>query len=141
MIMGSAYLVRILVTRHLGIEAAGLYQAAWAIGGLYTGLVLHAMAADFYPRLTAVASDNSECNRIVNEQATVSLLLAGPGVLATMTLAPLVISILYSAEFAGAVDLLRWLCLGVSLRVISWPLSFILVAKGDRMRFFASEVG
>ncbi len=141
MMMASAYLVRILVTRHLGIEAAGLYQAAWAVGGLYIGLVLNAMAADFYPRLTGVASDNQECNRIVNEQATVSLLLAGPGVLATMTLAPLVISILYSREFLGAVDLLRWLCLGVSLRVISWPLGFILVAKGDRVRFFASEVG
>jgi hypothetical protein len=32
-----------------------------------------------------------ECNRLVNEQAEVGLLLAGPGVIATLTFAPLVI--------------------------------------------------
>ena len=139
MMMGSAYAIRLLVTRELGIAAAGLYQSAWAVGGLYVGLVLQAMGADFYPRLTAIASNNDECNRLVNEQARVSLLLAGPGVLATITLAPLIISILYTAEFQGAASLLRWLCVGVSLRVISWPLGFILIAKGDRRRFFLSE--
>jgi PST family polysaccharide transporter len=139
MMMGAAYAIRILVTREIGIEAAGLYQSAWAVGGLYVGLILQAMGADFYPRLTAVAHDNAECNRVVNEQAHVSLLLAGPGVLATIILAPLIISVLYTAEFKGAVSLLRWLCLGISLRVISWPLGFILVAKGDRRKFLLSE--
>ena len=122
MMMGAAYAIRILVTRQLGIESAGLYQSAWAVGGLYVGLVLQAMGADFYPRSHRRRTRRyGECNRVVNEQARVSLLLAGPGVLATITLAPLVIGILYTAEFKGAVPLLRWLCIGVSLRVISWP--------------------
>ena len=55
-------------------------QAAWVFGGLYVGFILQAMGADFYPRLTAVAKDNTECNRLVNEQAEVGLLIAGPGV-------------------------------------------------------------
>ena len=139
MMMGVAYAIRIFVTREVGIDAAGLYQCAWAIGGLYVGLILQAMGADFYPRLTAVAKDNSECNRVVNEQAQVSLLLAAPGVLATLTFAPLVIALLYTAHFAGAVPLLRWLCLGVTLRVISWPMGYIIIAKGNRRLFFLSE--
>ena len=101
MMMGAAYAIRILVTREIGIAAAGLYQSAWAVGGLYVGLILQAMGADFYPRLTAVAHDNAECNRVVNEQAHVSLLLAGPGVLATITLAPLIISLLYTVGVQG----------------------------------------
>ena len=48
------------------------------------------MGADFYPRLTAVSKDNVACNRLVNEQARISLLLAGPGVIGTLTLAALV---------------------------------------------------
>src|SRR5690348_9125671 len=82
MTMGGAYAVRILVMRTLGFEATGLYQSAWTLGGLYVGFILQAMGADFYPRLTAVANDNAECNRLVNEQARVGLLLAGPGVIA-----------------------------------------------------------
>jgi PST family polysaccharide transporter len=86
MTMGSAYLIRIIVSSRFGLEATGLYQAAWTLGGLYVGLVLQAMGADFYPRLTAVAQDNTACNRMVNEQAEVTLLLACPGILATLVL-------------------------------------------------------
>jgi PST family polysaccharide transporter len=90
---GAAYAIRLIVLKHAGFEAAGLYQAAWALGGLYAGFILQAMGTDFFPRLTAVANDNRECNRLVNEQAQISILLAGPGLLATLTVAPLVMAI------------------------------------------------
>jgi enterobacterial common antigen flippase len=137
---GAAYVVRLIVVRKVGFDAAGLYQAAWALGGLYIGFILQAMGADFYPRLTAIANDHPECNRVVNEQAHVSLLLAGPGVLATLSFAPLVIALFYTSKFEGAVEVLRWLCLGMTLRVISWPMGFIIVAKGVQNLLIFSEV-
>jgi enterobacterial common antigen flippase len=140
LMMGSAYAVRIIVLREAGLEATGLYQAAWTIGGVYVAFVLQAMGADFYPRLVGVAHHNAECNRVVNEQAQVSLLLAGPGVLATLTCAPLVIVVLYTPEFQSAVEILRWICLGMALRVITWPMGFIIVAKGEQIIFFATEL-
>ncbi|MGH8490345.1 MAG: O-antigen translocase [Gammaproteobacteria bacterium] len=140
MMMGAAYVVRIIVVRHVGFDAAGLYQAAWTLGGLYVGFILQAMGTDFYPRLTAVASDNAECNRIVNEQAHVSLLLAGPGVITTLVFAPFVIALFYTSQFHPAVDVLRWLCLGMALRIISWPMGFIILAKGAQNFFFWSEL-
>src|SRR6185437_15065321 len=103
--LGIAYVVRIIILKKVGLEGAGLYQSAWTIGGLYVGFILQAMGADFYPRLTASANDNAECNRLVNEQAFIGLLLGGPGVLATLTLAPLVITIFYTARFYAAVEI------------------------------------
>lgn len=137
---GAAYAIRIIVLKDGGVAAAGLYQAAWALGGLYAGFILQAMSTDFYPRLTATVDNNAECNRLVNEQAEVSLLLAGPGLLATLTLAPLVMSLFYSAEFHGAVELLRWICLGMMLRIVAWPMGFIVLAKGAQTIFFWTEV-
>jgi antigen flippase len=137
---GAAYAIRILVRDHVGLEAAGLYQSAWSIGGLYVGFILQAMGSDFYPRLTAVATDDTECNRLVNEQAQIGLLLAGPGVIATLTFAPLVIALFYAATFAAAVEPLRWICLGMALRVIAWPMGYIILAKGARNIFFWTEV-
>ena len=139
--MGVAYLVRIIVLRKMGEDAAGFYQAAWTLGGLYVAFILQAMGADFFPRLTAVANDRSECNRLVNEQAEVSLLLAGPGVIGTLTFAPLVIQLFYSAKFGPAVDILRWICLGMTFRVASWPMGFILLAKGARQPVLLDRVG
>ena len=140
MTMGVAYLVRVIVVHQLNLEAAGYYQAAWVLGGLYFGFILQAMGADFYPRLTAVARDNAECNRLVNEQAEVGLLLAAPGVLGTLSAAPLVIQLFYTSRFGPAVELLRWICLGMMLRVAAWPMGFILVAKGKGKLFFWTEL-
>src|SRR5581483_8800060 len=132
MTMGVAYVVRITVLREVGYEATGLYQSAWTLGGLYVGFILQAMGSDFYPRLTAVATDDAACNRLVNEQAEVGLLIAGPGVLATLTFAPLVLAVLYSTRFAGATEPLRWICLGMALRVVAFPLGYVILAKGIR---------
>jgi PST family polysaccharide transporter len=140
MTMGVAYAVRIIILRQVGVDATGLYQSAWTLGGLYVGFILQAMGADFYPRLTASANNNEECNRLVNEQTLVGLLLAGPGVLATLTFAPLIIALFYSAKFGAAVAVLRWICMGVMLQVISWPMGFIIVAKGKQNLFVASEL-
>ena len=137
---GAAYAIRTLVGHRIGLEAAGLYHAAWALGGLYVGFILQAMASDFYPRLTAVANDNSECNRLVNEQAQMSVLLAGPGVIATLTFAPYVITIFYDSTFAGAVEPLRWICLGMALRVVAWPMGFIILARGERNILLWTEI-
>lgn len=140
LIMGCAYGIRLLLLNRLGLEATGLYQAAWTIGGLYTGLLLQAMGSDFYPRLTAVSQDNARCNQLINEQASISFLVAGPGILATLIFAPLAIRLLYSTQFLTAVDTLRWLCLGIAVRLIGWPLGFLLLAKGAKGWFFLSDV-
>jgi PST family polysaccharide transporter len=139
LVLGATYVVRLILARRVGVEAAGLYQAAWTVGGLYLGLVLQAMSADFYPRLAAVVADRAECNRVVNEQARVSLLLAGPGALATLTFAPLVLTVLFSADFQAAADVLRWICVGATLQVITWPLGFVVVAEGRPALFLATE--
>jgi PST family polysaccharide transporter len=140
MTTGVAYAVRIMLLRRIGFEATGFYQSAWTLGGLYVGFILQAMGADFYPRLTASIHNHEEANRLVNEQTLIGLLLAGPGVLATLTFAPLVITLFYSAKFGGAVVVLRWICLGAMLQVISWPMGFIVVAKGRQGWFFFSEL-
>jgi PST family polysaccharide transporter len=76
----------------------------------------------------------------VNEQAQISLLLAGPGVIATLTFAPDIIALLYANTFAAAVEPLRWICLGMALRVVAWPMGYIVLAKGARAIFFWTEV-
>jgi PST family polysaccharide transporter len=136
---GAAYAIRIFVVRYAGVPAAGLYQSAWALGGLYVGFILEAMGSDFYPRLTSAIRDHDDANRLVNEQAHVSLLLAGPGLLATLVLAPAVLTVLYSRAFHGAVPILRWMTLGATMQVITWPLGYIIVAQARQSLFFWVE--
>src|ERR1043165_1637887 len=84
----GAYLSRVLIISHLGIEAVGLYTATWTLSSYYVNIVLKAMGTDFYPRLTAAANDHGKMNRLVNEQIEMGLLIAVPGVLGVMALSP-----------------------------------------------------
>jgi PST family polysaccharide transporter len=140
MVMGANYIVRMIVIREEGLDAAGLYQAAWTIAGLYVGVLLQAMGADFYPRLVGVANDSAACNRMVNEQAQAGVLLACAGVLATITFAPLLVTVLYSNEFAASAQTLRWIALGMAMRIVTWPLGYILVSRQKTGLFVATDL-
>lgn len=140
LMLGSGYVVRTIVLRNLGMEGAGLYHAAWVLAGMYVNFILQAMGTDFFPRLTEVASDHTRSNRLVNEQTSIGLLFGVPGTLATLTFAPVLIVVLYNRSFLGAASLLEWMCLGVALRVVLWPMGFILMAKQMNVAFMAAEV-
>jgi PST family polysaccharide transporter len=136
---GVMYLARLMVVRILGMDAVGLYQATWTLSSTYVGVVLTAMGTDFFPRISAAIGDRTACNRLINEQTEMGILIALPGVLATVVLAPWVLQGVYSAAFRSATDVIRWQILGVALRVVSWPLGVIPLAKGRGGLFILIE--
>jgi PST family polysaccharide transporter len=136
----TAYFTRVLVERQLGMEAVGIYTATWTLSTYYVGFVLAAMGTDFMPRLTSAAHDHTTVNRLVNEQTEMGMLIAVPGVLATLTLAPWVMHVFYSSAFVQGAEVVRWQILGVFLRVVSWPLGYVLVAKGKSVLFAVIEL-
>lgn len=131
--------VRTLILRGVGPDALGQFQAAWSISMTYISFVLSAMAGDYYPRLTAAVGDNARVNQLVNEQSEVALLLAGPVFMAMLALAPWVIWLLYTADFAEAAVLLRWQVLGDVLKVVGWPMGFIILASGHGKTFVFTQ--
>ncbi len=131
---------RTLIIREYGIDAAGLYQAAWALSGLFAGFVLSAMGTDFYPRLTGIIHDHVAASEAVNQQTEIGILLALPGMLGTLVYAPWIMQLFYSTSFLPAAEILPWLVLGVFGKVISWPLGFIQQAKGAVRWFIATEL-
>jgi antigen flippase len=136
---GTQYVIRVLINQELGLEATGYFHAAWSISMLYVGFILSAMGTDFYPRLSALSSDHIAMKRLVNEQAEVALLLGGPVIVGMLTFTPLVTSVLYAPAFASSNVVLRWQVIGTLFKVISWPMSFIILAKGYGLIYFFSE--
>ena len=133
--------IRSLIIRELGLDASGIYQAAWGTSGMLAGFILGAMGTDFYPRLTAVAKDDAAANRLVNEQTEIGILLALPGLLGTLAFAPFAMQVFYTAQFLPGEELLPWFVLGVFGRVVSWPLGFLQLAKGASRCFATTETG
>lgn len=136
---GASLVIRALIVHDYGLSEAGIYQAAWALSGLFGGFVLQAMGTDFYPRLTSVADDNDTVNRLVNDQIEVGLLLALPGLAGAIAMAPLLIWVFYSAEFVTAAGLLPGFIVGVGCQMVVWPISYIQRAKASVGRMYISQ--
>jgi enterobacterial common antigen flippase len=138
--LASAYLVKVLITRQDGLHAVGLFEASSALSNIYVGFILGAMGADFFPHLASLAKDDLGSAELINTQVSIGMLLAGPGLMAILALGPWVLTLLYSPEFVPAFDILRWQVLGTFLRVLTWPIGYLLLARGHGRLYFWTEV-
>lgn len=131
---------RSIVTHQLGLDSAGLYHACYAVVAVNLSLILNAMAADFYPRLSRVADDPEAMSLVLNQQIHVGLVLAAPVMAVVSVLAPLVLQLLYSGEFSSSAFLLRLLIAAGLLRLPIWALGFVFLARGAGVSFLIGEV-
>ena len=135
----SAYAIRLLIIRYEGLEAAGYYQAAFAIAGSLPGFVFMAMGADFFPRIAA-AKNEAEAQHLTEKQIKAGLLLALPLISLLLTMGRLCIQLLYANNFDAAIPLLSWMVWGVFLRLISWPMGYWMLARGSSASVILAEV-
>lgn len=133
------YLIKWALLHHFDLQSIGIYTAAYSLSGILVNFVLEAMAADYYPRLTAVANDPDKIEAEVASQAEVALLLATPLLMATIIFAPFIIRLFYTSEFEYAIYILRWMVFGLFGRILSWPLSYIILAKGMGKTYFICD--
>lgn len=128
-----------LINFREGISFSGYYGAAITISGIFVGFILSSMSTDFFPRLVGALEETLTVKRLVNEQTEIGVLLALPGLTATLLFAPMLVELLYSSDFLPAVPLLQLLVISSLCRVVSWPLGFVVLTAGKSGWFFVSE--
>lgn len=124
----------------LGYDWLGIYQSCWLISNSYVGIILVAMGVDYLPRLSLVVDDCEKVWKCMNEQLELGLALAGIGVAAVYLFAPLGLRILYSEEFVKGAFIIRWQVIGVLFRVIAFPMSYYLIAKGRGLLYVCLQL-
>ena len=134
------FFIRTFLSNNMGLYAVGLYQAVWSITGVYLMLILKSMGSDFYPRLCTIIEDKEASGKLVNEQTYVVLIVSVPLIVLLLLCSQIILSLLYSAEFTYATTMMNWQILGTFFKVISWPLGFILLAKGKGRHYLFSEM-
>lgn len=128
--MLTLYLIRIIISDKMGLDGVGYFQAVWNITNIYMGIILNSMLADFFPRLSAVNTDNAAVTKLVNQQLELVLLIGTIIIVGMITFTNLALKILYSSKFDIAVPLLQWQLLGSLAGFITWALGVIFLAKG-----------
>lgn len=136
----AAYVTRGYIQSIGGIEEVGLYQAGFVIMTTYVGLVMNAIATDYYPRLASINNDNEKCREAVCQQGEIGFMILAPLLVICLVFMPFVLKILYSEDFLDANLYISWACLGMAFKFGSWIVSFLIVAKADSKVFIIIEL-
>lgn len=136
---GCNYLLLVVIRMIGDIDDVGFFQSANSVTNQMAGVVFSAMAIDYFPRLSAAASDNEEMNKVVNRQSDIIGCIIMPLALLLILCAPLVVKILLTTRFNAIIPLLRWMALGVVIKALGFPMGYISFAKDNKRVFFWLE--
>lgn len=137
--MGSSYFVRVFISHMGGVEQVGLYNAGFAIINTYVGMVFTAMGTDYFPRLSGIVHEIGKVKDVINQQAEVALLILAPILTVFLIFINWAVIILYSARFLPVEEMIHWAALGIFFKAASWPIAYLIIAKGNTKLFFYSE--
>ncbi|MBQ5911593.1 MAG: O-antigen translocase [Bacteroidaceae bacterium] len=135
-----SYAIRGFIRGNGGVEQVGLFQAGFVIMTTYVGMVMNAIATDYYPRLAAINKDNAKCREAVSQQGEVAVMILAPMLTFCLVFMPFVLKILYSNSFLAANEYISWACLGMMLRLAAWVISYLFVAKAESKLFLKIEL-
>ncbi len=133
-------MVRDSVIGIVGLEAGGVWQAAWRLSEVYTGIITTSVSLYFMPRLGELANDGRGMRREVWRT-----LAAATGVTAALAmviylLRDWVVRLVFSASFDGVQNLMPVQLLGDVLKMAAWILGFVLVATVRTRWYLAIEI-
>lgn len=134
-IMSKSYMTEVF-----SISTVGYYQASATISNLYTGIILSAMGVDFMPRVSKVADDNNEVTILINQQMIFGIVLSSIAITSILLFSRELLYLLYSSEFMVADNIIRWQIVAVFLRVIAFPFSYTILAKGKAKAYAVIQV-
>jgi O-antigen/teichoic acid export membrane protein len=137
--LATLYYVRVSIRDTMGIDYVGYYAAATTLTITYMGVIFSSMAADYFPKLSAINKDNQALNKAILDQTKIVLLLGTPLILLMFTFSDYIIPILYSKEFILSRVLLLWMLLAVFFQLISFPIGYVFLAKSKGKIFIFTQ--
>lgn len=140
-IAGSAseMVIRAYLNVQGDLDMLGLYNVGYMLTITYAGMVFSAMETDFFPRLSGVQHDIVATNDTVNRQIEVSLLLIAPMLAALVVFLPVLIPLLFSAQFLPVVGMAQVSALAMYMKVLTLPVAYITLARGRSLVYLFQE--
>jgi PST family polysaccharide transporter len=136
---GALYFIRSELEAVGGAELNGQFQASWAIGSVYLGVLLGGLGSYVFPRYARAESEVA-LQKEVDEAGRFMSNLAPPLVLMAVAFAGVAVNLLYSARFAPAVEILAWQLSGDVAKCLSWVYAGPLLFRGRVRAYITTEV-
>ena len=134
----AAFFMRTVILHQVGEADLGQYHASFALSALLGPLVANGIWGHFYPQVCATA-DPAKCRELVTTVASFALVALGPMFVALVIGAPVLVIVLFTAEFTDVVLYLPLQAAAELLLQFSTIPSFLLLGRNFRFSYLLSR--
>ncbi len=136
----SHLFLRNYIGESLSWDDAGYWQGIWYISTMYLLLITTSLSIYYLPRLSEI-KDNNELKREILSGYKIILPVVSALALGIYAFRELVIEIAFTEKFMPMLELFKWQLIGDVVKVASWLLAYVMVAKAMTRVFIYTEIG
>ncbi|WP_456400378.1 O-antigen translocase [Persephonella sp.] len=136
---GSYIVIRMYIGKNLGWDSAGYWQGIWFISSVYLMVITTSLSVYYLPRLSELDDKEKIKKEIITGFKIVipiTILLA----LFIYSLKNVIITTIFTSEFKPMIELFKWQLIGDVIKIASWILSYIMIAKAMTRLFIYTEI-
>ena len=135
----SHLIIREYIGENLGWDSAGYWQGIWYISTMYLMLVTTTLSVYYLPRLSEI-QDNKELRKEIFSGYKIIMPIVILASLIIFLLKEYVILIAFSKDFMPMMELFAWQLMGDVIKIASWLLAYLMLAKAMTKVFIYTEV-
>ena len=135
----SHLIIREYIGENLGWDSAGYWQGIWYISTMYLMLVTTTLGVYYLPRLSEI-QDNKELRKEIFTGYKIIMPIVIIASLIIFLLKEYVILIAFSKNFMPMIDLFAWQLIGDVIKIASWLLAYLMLAKAMTKIFIYTEI-
>ena len=135
----SHLIIREYIGENLGWDSAGYWQGIWYISTMYLMLVTTTLGVYYLPRLSEI-QDNKELRKEIFSGYKIIMPIVIFASLIIFLLKEYVILIAFSKDFMPMMELFAWQLIGDVIKIASWLLAYLMLAKAMTKVFIYTEV-
>lgn len=136
----SHLIIRNYISENLGWEEAGYWQGIWYISTMYLMLVTTSLSVYYLPRLSEI-QDNGELKKEVFNGYKIIMPIVIVVSILIFLLKEYIVLIAFSDKFMPMMELFAWQLIGDVIKIASWLLAYLMLAKAMTKVFIYTEVG
>ncbi|MCG3713219.1 O-antigen translocase [Aliarcobacter butzleri] len=135
----SFLIIRNHIGENLGWDSAGYWQGIWYISSMYLMVVTTSLSVYYLPRLSEI-QDKTELKKEIFNGYKILIPIVVFMSLVIFLLKEYVILIAFSKEFMPMMELFKWQLIGDIIKISSWLLAYLMLAKAMTKTFISTEI-
>ena len=135
----SHLLIRNYIGDNLSWDAAGYWQGIWYISTMYLMMVTTSLSVYYLPRLSEI-SDNQELKKEIISGYKIIMPIVIVLALGIYLFRELAVQVAFTDKFLPMIELFKWQLIGDIIKIASWLLGYLMLAKAMTKVFIYTEI-